>query len=122
MAFEEAVKTFIFAMIGGSLTFAYIGFNLKDEHIPLRILCILLSVLLIPLSFGFALVGLKEQAPTPTAAQTDLIGLGDIIYAGFIITFLFVLGYFIIVLIKWILATVQNYKDKKLLEEKMITK
>lgn len=122
MPFEEATKTLVIAMLGSAGIFSYIGFKFKDEHVPMRLLFISIAVLMIPLSLATSWRGLEEQAgTTPTSAQTAIINMADTTYAAMLWIFIFTLGYFIVVFIKWCLETIKRYKEKKAFEEKIIT-
>jgi len=119
MSFTEAVKTLILGLIGSGGIFAYIGFQLKDSHMPLRLFLLSLSTLMPVIAGGITLRALEEQAGgAPTAAQTSIINMANVAYWSLLIVFVFVIGYFIVLFIKWILKTMEQRRD---IRDKMIT-
>lgn len=122
MAFEEAVKSLIIALIGSSAVFAYIGFQLKEKHVPLRLFMLSLSNLMLPIASGIGLRALEEQAGgVPSTAQAAIISMAEVAYWSLLTSFIVVLGYFIIVFIKWVFKTLVNYKREKDNMERVIT-
>jgi len=119
MSFTEAVKTLILGLIGSGGIFAYIGFQVKDSHMPLRLFLLSLSTLMPVIAGGIALRSLEEQATgSPTVAQTAIINMANVAYWALLTVFIVVIGYFIILFIKWVLKTMEQRKDVR---DKMIT-
>jgi hypothetical protein len=122
MAFEEAVKNLVISLIGASGIFAYIGFQIKDQHVPLRLFMLSLSSLMLPISAAIGLRSLEEQAgASPSTAQAAIISMAEVAYWVLLTAFIVVMGYFIIVFIKWIFKTMINYSNEKDRMEKVIT-
>ena len=116
MAFEEAVKITIFAMISSGIIFAYMGFQLRDKDVPIKLLFLSLAVLMTFSSVGVGLRAIEQQADIPTAVQTNVINMVSTIYIVLIWTFVIVLGYFVIMIIRWFLAVLADRRRMKLID------
>jgi len=130
MVFEEGAKTIIFALIGCSGIFAYLGISLGNEkdrtgqkHFPLKLFLIMLSVLLITASVGLSDLIAQSQCGqcgetlgcadgTCTEFEQYVINMTLWVFICLMIGLLFVIGYFIVLFINWILHYLNARKSR----------
>jgi hypothetical protein len=114
VGFEEPVKIAVISLIGSGFLMAYLSSLFSEDHLPVKLLFVLLAVLMIPLSIGLSIRGLEEQGgDSPSANQQSVIKMADRVYVMSLFVFVFFLGYSIVNFIIWTLNTIRTYKEKK---------
>jgi hypothetical protein len=134
MAFEDGAFSLIIAIIACSGVFAYLGINVGGanitnvkgtNHFPLKLFFMIMSLTFLLGAVGTSLLvvvdtcglchGLTPYCPTGecTIQEQRVVDVGMWVMAVLTFAWLFIVGYFIVLFIRWVLYYLNMNRTKK---------